>query len=129
MTRHETHTTDNAKNIVNAIDLAAGLGPQIGCFAHTVNLAAKSAISLNQVSRLLGKVRKVVSFFHRSTTAAHALKTKQDMLELPVHKLIHDVTTRWNSTYDMLDRYVEQQAAIYSAVMDKDMKKKQSHST
>ncbi len=31
--------------------------------------------------------------------------------------------------YDMLERYVEQQAAIYSAVMDKDMKKKQSHST
>lgn len=45
------------------------------------------------------------------------------MLELPVHKLIHDVTIRWNTTYDMLECYVEQQAAIYSALMDKDVKK------
>lgn len=33
-----------------------GLGPQIGCFAHTVNLAAKKAVSIDGVSRLLGKV-------------------------------------------------------------------------
>lgn len=116
-------TTDNAKNIVNAVNETAGLGPQIGCFAHTVDLAVKNAVSLNQVSRLLGKVRKVVTFFHRSTTAAHALKTKQEMLELPVHKLKQDVITCWNTVYDMLERYVEQQAASYSALMDKHVKK------
>ena len=116
-------TTDNAKNMVNAVNATAGLGPQIGCFAHTVNLAAKNAVSINQVSRLLGKMRKVVAFFHRSTTATHALKTKQEMLQLPVHKLIHDVPTRWNTTYDMLERYLEQQASIYSALMDKDVRK------
>lgn len=32
-------TTDNAKNITNAVK-EAGLGPQIGCFAHTINLQA-----------------------------------------------------------------------------------------
>ena len=69
-------------------------------------------------------MRKVVNFFHRSTAATHVLKTKQEMLELAVHKLIHDVPTHWNTVYDVMERYVEQQAAIYSALMDKDVKKK-----
>ncbi|KAM3858869.1 E3 SUMO-protein ligase ZBED1-like [Diretmus argenteus] len=115
-------TTDNAKNQVNAV-IEAGLGPQIGCFAHVINLASKRGISVNQMDRLLGRIRKVVLYFHRSTTAAHVLKTKQAMLQLPNHKLIPDVTTRWNSTYDMVERYLEQQAAVYSALTDKTLKK------
>ncbi|KAI4829903.1 hypothetical protein KUCAC02_001563 [Chaenocephalus aceratus] len=91
-------TTDNARNIVNAIS-EAGLGPQIGCFAHTINLAAQKSTGINKVSRLLSRIRSVVSFFHRSTTAA---QYKQEMLNVPKHKLIHDVPTRWNSSYDMV---------------------------
>uniref|UniRef100_A0A3B1JJI0 Zinc finger BED domain-containing protein 1-like n=1 Tax=Astyanax mexicanus TaxID=7994 RepID=A0A3B1JJI0_ASTMX len=115
-------TTDNAKNIVNASN-AAGLSPHIGCFAHTVNLASQKGLGVNQISRLLGKVRRVVTFFHKSTTAAAVLKAKQEMLQLPPHKLIQDVATRWNSSYDMLTRYLEQQAAVYSALTEKDVKK------
>ena len=90
-------TTDNAANIVIAVNETDGLGPQIGCSAHTVNLAAKKAVSINGVSCLLGKVRKVVTFFHKSTTTHQALTVKQEMLNLPKHKLIHDVTTQWNT--------------------------------
>ncbi|KAK7915974.1 hypothetical protein WMY93_011735, partial [Mugilogobius chulae] len=71
-------TTDNAANIVNAVRDTDGLGPQIGCFAHVINLAAKRAVSINAVSRLLGKIRKVVAFFHKSTTAHHTLTMKQE---------------------------------------------------
>lgn len=115
-------TTDNAPNIVNAVHEADGLGPQISCFAHVVNLAAKKAVSINTVSRLLGRVRKIVTFFHKSTKAHHVLTVKQEMLNLPRHKLIHDVTTRWNTVHDMLERYTEQQPAIYSALLDTDLK-------
>ncbi len=64
-------TTDNAKNIANAVE-AVGFSPNIRCFAHTVNLASQKGMGVNQM-QLLGRVRKVVTFFHRSTTAA-ALK-------------------------------------------------------
>ena len=34
--------------------------------------------------------------------AAHILETKQEALEKPKQKLIQEVDTRWNSTYDMV---------------------------
>lgn len=116
-------TTDNARNKVNAV-IEAGMGPQIGCFAHTINLASQKATSLNQLARLLGKVRRVVTFFHRSLTAAHILERKQEMLSLAKHCLIQDVSTRWNSSYDMLVRYLEQQAAVYTGLTEQPLKKK-----
>lgn len=57
-------------NMANAVNVTGGLGPQIGCFVHTVNLADKSAVSINQVSRLLEKVRKATTLFRQNTTAA-----------------------------------------------------------
>ena len=115
-------TTDNAPNIVNAIRDTDVFGPHIGCFAQVLNLAAKKSVALNAVSCLLGKVRKIVAFFHKSTTAAQVLTNKQHMLNIPEHKLIHDVGTRWNTAHDMLERYVEQQPAIFSAMVDKAVK-------
>ena len=66
---HVHVTTDNARNIANAVE-AARFSLHIRCFAHTVNLAALRGMGVHQMSRLLGRVRKVVTFFHRSITAA-----------------------------------------------------------
>ena len=87
-------TTDNSRDVANAV-VAAGFSPHIRCFAHTVNLGAQRGMAVNQMSRLL---RKVVTFFHKSPTAAAVLKDKQKMLKLPSHKLVQDVSTRWNSS-------------------------------
>ena len=89
-------TTDNAQNIVNA-SKQAGMSPHIGCFAHTLNLATQKGLGVNQMSRILGKVRRIVAFFHRSTTAAASFNSRQKDLKLNPHKLVQDVFLTWNS--------------------------------
>ncbi|XP_056120602.1 E3 SUMO-protein ligase ZBED1-like [Rhinichthys klamathensis goyatoka] len=107
--------TDNASNMDIAVR-ESGLHPHIKCLAHVVNLASKRGLAVSRVARLLGRVRRITTFFHRSTTATAVLTNKQTQLELPRHKLITDVQTRWNSTYEMLARYLEQQAAVSAAL-------------
>ncbi|XP_046545980.1 zinc finger BED domain-containing protein 4-like [Haliotis rubra] len=115
-------STDNASNIVSAVKQSR-FAPHIRCFAHTINIASQKAMQVPQMSRILGRVRRIVSFFHRSSHAASVLRSKQLLLELPDHKLIQDVSTRWNSSYDMLQRYLEQQAAIFATLTVKDIRK------
>ncbi|KAI4810938.1 hypothetical protein KUCAC02_013865, partial [Chaenocephalus aceratus] len=75
------------------------------------------ALKVAPLSRLLGRVRRISTFFHRSTTANHYLKEKQKCLGLKNHKLITDVATRWNRAYDMVERFLEQQPAICATLL------------
>ena len=114
--------SDNASNMTIAA-AETKYSKHIKCFAHTINLASQRALSVNQVSRLLDRVKNIVCFFHRSSTATTLLKDKQTLLNIPHHKLINDVPTRWNSSYDMLERFLEQQPAVLATVMSKEIRK------
>ncbi len=113
--------TDNASNMAVAAQL--GKFPHVRCYAHTLNLASQRALKLPAVSRLLGRVRCIVTFFHRSTTANHQLEEKQKQLNLPCHKLKSDIITRWNSAYEMLERVLEQQPAVCAGLLSPEVRK------
>ena len=100
---------DNASNVTKAPKIMDIPRIGIGCLAHTINLAATSATSLREVTNILNKARKIVTTFKRSSLAANTLRNKQELL-LPdkQHKLLQDCPTRWNSSYDMLERLNEQ---------------------
>ena len=110
-------TTDNAANIENAIcDVL--VWPHLGCFGHTLNLAVKAGLKIGQVKDALARCSRLVSYFHKSTTASYQLGEKQQALGLPSHALIQEVETRWNSILDMIKRVLEQQSAICATLID-----------
>ena len=115
-------TTDNAANMKIAAQTAR-IPIHIGCFAHTLNLASGRALEIKEVHNILAKMRSVVSFMHRSTTASALLNQKQKMLQLPENKLIIDVRTRWNSSYLMVERFLKQQVAVLATLTDENIKK------
>ena len=109
-------TTDNGRNIVNAIGLLKI--EHFPCVAHTLQLSIKNGLEVTRVQRVLGRCRKLVEHFRKSTKETYKLREKQEMLKLPQHQLIQECTTRWGSTLGMLERIMEQQAAIAAVLME-----------
>ena len=82
-------------------------------FAHTLNLIVKWALEADpSLVTLKKKCKDIVTFFHHSSKASDKLSEVQKQLEIPEKKLIQDVETRWNSTFYMFERIVEQHKAV-----------------
>ena len=115
MRKDQAIVTDNAANIVCAVAMM-GL-THVSCFAHIINFASQAGLKLPNIACLLGRVRHIAKFFHRSMTATRILKEKQKLLQLKAHKLTIDVVTWWNSALEMLECFLEQQPAISAALL------------
>jgi len=64
-----------------------------------------------------------VTFFHRSNVATPLLGAKQVLLDIPKRRLVIDVATRWNSSYDTIVCFLEQQPAVDAVLLTKDIRK------
>lgn len=110
---------DNASNMARAMFI--GRYTTYGCFAHSEQLCLAKVYENQRATRdVVHRIRNIVSHFHRSGKATEELHLIQASLNLPQHKLIQDVETRWNSTYYMLKRFIEQRPAISQYLEDQD---------
>jgi len=116
--RSKTHVVlhDNVKNMERCMSVANL--PSLGCFAHTMQLCIQPKLSSSTdgtafVSQLLSQCRSLVGHFSHSVQAKQRLQTIQQSIQgHPLKKLLQDVSTRWNSTYYMTKRLIEQEKAL-----------------
>ena len=104
--------TDNAANIVAATRIIAW--KHVPCFAHTLNLIVKGALMADPAFVSIQKKMQGYSYyFHCSAKASDKLNEVQKQLKLPDHKLFQDVETRWNSTFYIFQRRVNERSCKY----------------
>ena len=119
---HSWHLEEKLTYVVrdNAANYVAGLRdaqiPSFGCLAHTLQLVIHDGVLVQRgVQDLLGTGRKIVGHYKHSNVAFHTLKRVQTQLGIKQHCLIQDQATRWNSSYYMLERLIEQRTALLAA--------------
>ncbi|KAH7668172.1 Zinc finger BED domain-containing protein 4 [Aphelenchoides avenae] len=94
----------------------------MGCAAHKINLICRNGIWPDQkkgelpttASKLLTRCREVVAHFRHSHLAMDKLHEYQAQHKLKERQLVQDVATRWDSTYLMVHRLLDQRLAIDS---------------
>ena len=112
-------TTDNASYTVAGFRSLGWM--HVSCLGHDLDLAISKSLKFDLVNCALTRCHSLVELFHRSWLKNSDLRLKQEWLNLPQHKLMASLATRWESTYDIVSRIVEQQQSI-SALLAEDRK-------
>jgi hypothetical protein len=109
-------TTDNAANMIAAARLTKWR--HIPCFAHSLNLIVQEATENDEkLSKLHHKCRNIVTYFKQSIKVRDKLTEVQKQMGGEEKKLIRDVVTRWNSSFYMYERLIEEYQAVNTALV------------
>ncbi|XP_058816466.1 zinc finger BED domain-containing protein 4-like [Topomyia yanbarensis] len=113
---------DNAANMLKGLNDAEL--PNVGCFIHTLQLVVLEGLECQKtVKDAIAKSRNIVTHFNHSPLACnkralhvqygrYKLSEIQDKYDLPKRKLLQDVRTRWNSSFYMLERMLDQRSTV-----------------
>ncbi|XP_051999013.1 E3 SUMO-protein ligase ZBED1-like [Xyrauchen texanus] len=120
---------DNARNIVAALRI---LEERFGvvshrCAGHTLQLVVNHAMDNPVINKALSATRCLVKRIKKSEPATTKLKLKQKQMGTVEHKLIQDVAVRWNSSYYMIERLLEQRWPVVAILSDPEITQRGKH--
>uniref|UniRef100_A0A182YFM1 Uncharacterized protein n=1 Tax=Anopheles stephensi TaxID=30069 RepID=A0A182YFM1_ANOST len=104
------NVTDAVKDATSALNVE-----HLPCFAHTLNLVVQNALR-HSIQETVDEIQQLVSFFQTNTSASERLAEAQAKLQMPYMKLKQAVPSRWNSTFDMMDRFLRNKDPILACL-------------
>ena len=118
------NTTDGASNIVNACSQMQL--QQQRCFPHLLNRcvmyrlgqAGAENADLRPIGELMGKCKRLVTFLNSSTKTHKLLVDAGKQQSETFTALKQEVTTRWNSSYAMLESILKNQKILQRVFLD-----------
>ncbi|XP_067300896.1 zinc finger BED domain-containing protein 4-like [Pseudorasbora parva] len=112
--------SDNARNMAKAMEDSNLKG--IRCMAHTIQLAVNEGLlSQRSIADVIAIGRKIVGHFKHSPLAYARLQSIQEQFGMPQKRFQQDVSTRWNSTYYMLESLFAQKRVLATYIADHDL--------
>ena len=117
---------DNAANVKKLFKEDGCSWVDFGCLNHSLQLVIKANLfCLTSVEAVIKKAKALASFCNSSNHFYQQIMKQQETHRpgLPSLGLLNDVETRWNSTFDMLDRIVVLQKCISAAIADSNNQK------
>ncbi|XP_035981203.1 zinc finger BED domain-containing protein 1-like [Fundulus heteroclitus] len=111
---------DNGANIVAAANILEEKHgwSSVRCTGHTLQLVINAALKNPSIEKAVRAARYLVEHFKKSDLACSKLREKQQQMNTPEHSLVQDVSTRWNSTFYMISRLLEQRWPVTATLSD-----------
>ncbi|XP_036141262.1 zinc finger BED domain-containing protein 1 isoform X1 [Monomorium pharaonis] len=113
-------TTDGASNMQKAVELFSNSSKWIWCFAHITNLVVQNSLkNTPELDKIIVQIKRIVTYFKQSTIASDELRTEQikrGKSEGNIMYLTQDISTRWNSTLEMVEKF-EKLAPILGTIL------------
>ena len=106
--------TDSASNMKCAAKYLKW--PHIECFAHALHNTLCRAFKTTE--GLIEKCGKLVKYFRSSAQHSNLLLEMQKKLHKPLIKLKLNVATRWNSTFDMVSRIIDNKIVLVNLALE-----------
>ena len=121
---------DNAANVVAALRIMKekhGVAPH-QCAGHTLQLVFNHSLKKDpNINKALGAARSLIEHFRKSEPINSKLKEKQKQWGISEHKLIQNVSVRWNSSYYMMSRLLGQRWPVTASLSDPEVTQQGKH--